>query len=856
MAQADAVGLLFETVHRRKDGTTFPVEVSSRGADLGGDRVLLSIIRDITDRRRAAHALATRSRQLEAVQAITAEITRELDLEALLALIHRRAIALVGGSRRLALPLGRGGADADPAGLGRHSRVRWGPWPMRPGEGLAGTVAAQRTGLLVNDYRDSPVAHPRFLAETGIVAALAEPLLYHERLVGVIVLNSTQPGRTFGDEERALLALVAQHAAIAIENARLFRAERDRRAQLEALRATTADLTRELDLTQLLRVLIARAAELVGASSATVYLWESAQGLVVPAAWHGLGDYQATIRHGLGQGIAGTVAQTRQGVCANDYRTSRYANPVTLHHTAVTASMGEPLLYRDELIGALTLNHEGGRTFSAQDQAVLRLFADQAAIAIKNARLYTAAQQALTDLRQAQEELIRAEKLRGLGQMAAGIAHDLNNTLATILGQTELLRLRTRSPAVQEGLETLQTAATDGAAVVRRLQDFARQRGAGPLGPCDLTQLVTETLEITRPRWREEPRRKGSVIEPTVDLAGLPLIEGQPAEIREALTNLVFNAVDAMPDGGHLRFTGRMVEAAEGGSPVQTPRAPVAPGVELDTPPPAWVELTVADTGIGMTDEVRGRIFDPFFTTKGLHGTGLGLSVVYGIMERHGGRIDVTSAPGQGTSFRLRFRAAPQDAAAGRTAPHVGPGPLPAHPPRRRRRPGPAHHGQPPPGQRPGGLRGRQRGGGPRLARDHLGRPGAHGPRNARGQRVGRGSRGQGTPSGPARRPPHGVGRPRGNGGPAGRPCGSRAHEARAAQHRARGHRGARRTALSAGPSSCDRCVPRTSESALLSSRAHAMPCRTGGRRRPPGAAAPTRFPAFSGPTLVVGARN
>jgi C4-dicarboxylate-specific signal transduction histidine kinase len=102
-------------------------------------------------------------------------------------------------------------------------------------------------------------------------------------------------------------------------------------------------------------------------------------------------------------------------------------------------------------MGALTLNHEGGRTFSAQDQAVLRLLADQAAIAIKNARLYTAAQQALTDLRQAQEELIRAEKLRGLGQMAAGIAHDLNNTLATILGQAELLRLRTRSPRSREG---------------------------------------------------------------------------------------------------------------------------------------------------------------------------------------------------------------------------------------------------------------------------------------------------------------------------------------------------------------------------------------------------------------------
>ncbi len=189
LAQADTEGLLFETVHRRKDGTTFPVEVSSRGADLDGDRILLSIIRDITDRQRTAHALATRSRQLEAVQAITAEITRELDLETVLALIHRRAIALVGGTGG-SLYLWDEGAqmliphvwDGIPDAVGTLA--------VRRGEGLAGTVAAQRTGMLVNDYRAFPAAHPRFLAETAIVAALAEPLLYHERLVGVIVLSS------------------------------------------------------------------------------------------------------------------------------------------------------------------------------------------------------------------------------------------------------------------------------------------------------------------------------------------------------------------------------------------------------------------------------------------------------------------------------------------------------------------------------------------------------------------------------------------------------------------------------------------------------------------------------------------
>ncbi|RPI09005.1 MAG: response regulator, partial [Zetaproteobacteria bacterium] len=250
------------------------------------------------------------------------------------------------------------------------------------------------------------------------------------------------------------------------------------------------------------------------------------------------------------------------------------------------------------------------------------------------------------------------------GQMAAGIAHDLNNTLATVLGQTELLRLRTRSPEVQEGLQILQTAAADGAEIVRRLQDFARQRGAGPLHPCDLAGLVSEALEITRPRWQEEPRRRGIRIETVVDLAGLPPVHANPAEIREALTNLVFNAVDAMPCGGQLRFTGRATEEPAGDGLPRT----LCPPASLDPAPDpasrAWVELKVEDSGIGMTDAVRRRIFDPFFTTKGLHGTGLGLSVVYGIMGRHGGQIDVTSAPGRGTAFRLRFRRATENAPA------------------------------------------------------------------------------------------------------------------------------------------------------------------------------------------------
>jgi CheY-like chemotaxis protein len=229
--------------------------------------------------------------------------------------------------------------------------------------------------------------------------------------------------------------------------------------------------------------------------------------------------------------------------------------------------------------------------------------------------------------------------------MSAGIAHDLNNMLAAILGQVELLKLRRQDPEIAEALTTLEMAATDGAQTVRRLQDFARQRRQAPLVPVDLGRVVAEAVEITRPRWHDEATRRGADIRVDIAMGTLSAIEGNGPEIREALTNLIFNAVDAMPHGGTLRFSGRQI-----------------PDGERD-----WIELDVQDAGIGIPEDIQGRIFDPFFTTKGLRGIGLGLSVVYGIMERHGGRVTVASTPGTGTTFTLRFRAAAADAPSAQT---------------------------------------------------------------------------------------------------------------------------------------------------------------------------------------------
>ena len=407
-----------------------------------------------------------------------------------------------------------------------------------------------------------------------------------------------------------------------------------RTQQLEAVRAIAAEIAQELDITNVLRLVARRACELTGATAADIDLWDPERRLLVLEASYGHAvPYPGTTRR-LGEGAMGTVAQTLQGLILNDYRSSPVAHPDTLAHTTITASIVEPLIYRDTLLGVIGVDHETpGRIFTTQDRDLLRLFAAQAAIAIENARLFAELNESYAQLQQAQAELVRSEKLRGLGQMAAGIAHDLNNRLAAILAQVELLKLRGAPPEVREGLDILETAATDGARVVRRLQDFARQRTASPLAPMDLGQAVQETLEITRPRWQDEVQQRGKTIAVQVALGDLPPILGHAPEVREALTNLIFNAVEAMPDGGTLTFAGAAA--------------------------PDWITLHMTDTGIGMPEAVRQKVFEPFFTTKGVKGTGLGLSVVYGIMERHGGRVDATSVPGQGTTFTLRFQQAP-----------------------------------------------------------------------------------------------------------------------------------------------------------------------------------------------------
>ncbi|MCP9492827.1 MAG: PAS domain S-box protein [Pyrinomonadaceae bacterium MAG19_C2-C3] len=234
----------------------------------------------------------------------------------------------------------------------------------------------------------------------------------------------------------------------------------------------------------------------------------------------------------------------------------------------------------------------------------------------------------ITEDKLTQERVLQSDKLRALGQLASGVAHDFNNSLAAIIGRAQLLSRQITNPRLHENLDVIQKAAEDAAATVRRIQTFASQTGDRDFEPVNVQTLLRDAIELTRTRWQNEARADG--LEYIVDLDApedLPAM-GSPSELREIFVNLIVNAIDAMPNGGQLTVRGRCTSAST-------------------------IEIGFSDNGTGMSDEVRARIFEPFYTTKGLDGTGLGLFVSYGIVERHAGTISVSSQPLRGATFTI-----------------------------------------------------------------------------------------------------------------------------------------------------------------------------------------------------------
>jgi signal transduction histidine kinase/DNA-binding response OmpR family regulator len=299
-----------------------------------------------------------------------------------------------------------------------------------------------------------------------------------------------------------------------------------------------------------------------------------------------------------------------------------------------------PLQVEGAMFGVLAVARNAANGFSDGECEFVRQLSEHVALAGHQVQLHGALQQAYDKLRLTQQAVMQQERLRAVGQMASGIAHDINNALSPVALYTQSLLEtdQSLSPRAREYLETTQRAVEDVAHTVGRLRDFYRQRETeAPLAPVQLNELVKHAVDLTRARWSDIPMQRGVVIDVRTELAaGLPYVMGVEPEIREALVNLLLNAVDALPEGGELVLR-TVVEAPS------------------ESSPQGRVRVEVADTGAGMDEDTRRRCLEPFFTTKGERGTGLGLAMVYGIAQRHSAEIDIASALGRGTTVSISF---------------------------------------------------------------------------------------------------------------------------------------------------------------------------------------------------------
>jgi signal transduction histidine kinase/ActR/RegA family two-component response regulator len=322
-----------------------------------------------------------------------------------------------------------------------------------------------------------------------------------------------------------------------------------------------------------------------------------------------------------------------------DIGKSRFPFPERLAGAGLHSLVASPLMIESEVFGVLLVAKRRVDAFSSDDCEFLRQLSSHVALAAHQARLYEALQGAYQDLRQTQQTVMQQERLRALGQIASGVAHDINNALspATLYTQSMLAHEPGLSERAREQLAVIQRAIDDVALTVQRMRAFYLPRGLElTLTPVDLNQVLMQVIDLTRARWSNIPQERGVVVRVESDLTtDLPKILGAENEVRDALTNLLLNAVDAMPDGGTITLRTRHVTRDQ------------------------HVVVEVQDTGIGMSETTRSRCLEPFFTTKGERGTGLGLPMVFGMVQRHGGDFEIDSELGRGTTMRLIFPRAP-----------------------------------------------------------------------------------------------------------------------------------------------------------------------------------------------------
>jgi GAF domain-containing protein len=599
-------------------------------------------------RARAFEEERRRAQQATALLDIARGCASTLELGPLLKDITSRTAAALG-AERCAIFLWRGGhlapvmaqfADghAEPSLWARFKALR--DYHMEEVPAHAEAIRLRRP---VHVMRDSTLLPPEWFDSLRLGSAVVVPLISNDQVVGTMGLDARST-RAWPRSQVDLAMTIAAQVALAVDNARHYQDARQRAVEVETLAAIGETLTSTLDVQSVLEGIADSATTMIGAQRAIVFELDREADCLRARAIRGMETDPGFVLP-LGQGAAGHAALHLEPAWSEDVVArplpgyvepyGRSGAPLAREHGG-RAILAVPVISRGTALGAISVGWDDVHRPDEREIRMLSALGRQAAIAIENARLVGDLRRTLEELRAAQETLVRGATLRAVGELAAGAAHHLNNIMAVVLGRTQLLLMKNPDPVTAHSLKRIEQAAIDAADTVRRIQGFSGRAKPGEVTRFDLNVLIQEVIDFTQTRWLAEGNVRAGELQVQQQLGHIPEVSGQRVEIREVISNLLLNAMDALPDGGRIVIVTR----AE----------------------PERAIVSISDSGIGMSAEVRRRAFEPFFTTKGVKRTGLGLAVAYGTVHRHGGQIAIESGLGQGTTVTFWIPAAAHEA--------------------------------------------------------------------------------------------------------------------------------------------------------------------------------------------------
>jgi PAS domain S-box-containing protein len=526
--------------------------------------------------------------------------------------------------------------------VGSENSVGW----RRPADaGLAGRAVTERrlvssSGTASTRIVLSEDADERLLEE-ALPGNVAAPLIARGAVLGVLALGIGRQ-RAMSDEDLRLFGIFADNAARALDNVQLFAECERRRTAAERLTGVAGLLSRSLRAEDVAQEIADSVFAILGARVAAVYRLEPESSALEAVAVTAVpGVPQSSLRRGTALppnvGAASLAVRERRPVTSPDI----LADPrisftpelrEAIDQISYRAVLAVPLLVQDRVVGALGVGHQAGVVFSDEDIRLVGAFADHAAVALENERLYRDLDAVLAT----QERVVTAERLQAAEALVAGVTHYFNNVLQALLGRIQLVLLRLddledlRSAEVHRSLEAGLGTIRDAAEVLRRLQVFSESQTLSGPQPVRLNALVRQAVEAIHLHWKGGADARGVGIKLATELDRVPDVAGEPVALLEVLSVLLLNAEDALPAGGGTIAIKTWVSER-------------------------WAHCAIADSGMGMSQDVRSRAIEPFFTTKGSGRKGLGLSVAHGIIRRHRGEIEIAGAEGRGTTVTFRL---------------------------------------------------------------------------------------------------------------------------------------------------------------------------------------------------------